>query len=344
MRAFSAPTSNRSNRKASAEKQKGEEKDNMSNTFEKTLVLGYRGMVGSAIVRRMADQGLPKPVLAGRQQLDCLDQASVRRYIAELKPTSVIVAAAKVGGIEANRTQMSEFMYENLTLATNVIEASFRAEVPRLMFLGSSCIYPRLAPQPIREDALLTGPLEPSNEGYAIAKIAGMKLCQYYRRQYGVCYHSTMPTNLYGPGDSYHTKHSHVLPALIRKFEEARLSKAQSVPLWGTGSALREFLHVDDLADAVLFTMGLDNPPDWANVGSGEEVTIRRLAEMVREAVGIDCELVWDPTKPDGTPRKLLDCSLLNGLGWKAKILLKEGLARTIQDYRQEGEVGMRRQ
>lgn len=316
----------------------------MSNKFEKTLVLGYRGMVGSAIVRRMAAHGLPEPVLAGRKELDCLDQAAVRKYIDALKPTSVIVAAARVGGIEANSSQMSAFMYENLMVAANVVEASFRAGVPNLVFLGSSCIYPRLAPQPIREDALLTGPLEPSNEGYAIAKIAGMKLCQYYRRQAGVCYHSVMPTNLYGPGDSYHPKHSHVLPALIRKFEEARVNKSKAVSLWGTGLALREFLHVDDLADAVLFTMGLENPPDWVNVGSGEEVSIRQLAELVREAVGVDCGIEWDSTKPDGTPRKLLDCSLLKGLGWKAKIFLKEGLSRTIQDYRREGAAGTRRE
>ena len=315
----------------------------MSSQFEKTLVLGHRGMVGSAVVRRMAAKGLPPPLTAGRQELDCLDQAAVRRYIAEKRPTSVVVAAAKVGGIEANSTQMSEFMYENLMVATNVVEACLRAGVPRVLFLGSSCIYPRLAPQPIREDALLTGPLEPSNEGYAIAKIAGMKLCQYYRRQYGVCYHSAMPTNLYGPGDSYHPRHSHVLPALIRRFEEARVGGAKSVTLWGTGSALREFLHVDDLADAVLFVMGLDNPPDWVNVGSGEEVSIRDLAEKVRAAVGADCELAWDASKPDGTPRKLLDCSLIRSLGWTPRILLDAGLPRTIEDYRREGATGIRR-
>ena len=315
----------------------------MSSQFEKTLVLGHRGMVGSAVVRRMAAKGLPAPMTAGRQELDCLDQAAVRRYIAEKRPTSVVVAAAKVGGIEANSTQMSEFMYENLMVATNVVEACFRAGVPRVLFLGSSCIYPRLAPQPIREDALLTGPLEPSNEGYAIAKIAGMKLCQYYRRQYGVCYHSAMPTNLYGPGDSYHPRHSHVLPALIRRFEEARVGGVKSVTLWGTGSALREFLHVDDLADAVLFVMGLDNPPDWVNVGSGEEVSIRELAEKVRAAVGADCEIAWDPSKPDGTPRKLLDCSLIRSLGWAPRIFLDAGLPRTVEDYRREGAAGIRR-
>jgi len=315
----------------------------MEQTFEKVLVFGARGMVGSAIVRRMKAQGLPDPVQAGRAEVDCLDQGAVRNYIDAVRPTSVVVAAAKVGGIEANRTQMAAFMYENLMLASNVIDACYRAGIPRVLFLGSSCIYPREAEQPIQESALLGGPLEPSNEGYAIAKIAGLKLCEYYRKQYGVCYHSAMPTNLYGPGDNYHLKHSHVLPALIRKFEEARESGQRSVTLWGTGSALREFLHVDDLADAVLHLMGLDNPPDWVNAGSGEEVSIRQLAELVRDAVGVDCEIVWDSTKPDGTPRKLLDCSLINGLGWRSAIPLREGVARTILDYRREGEAGVRR-
>ena len=307
-------------------------------------MIGHRGMVGSAIVRRMKALGLPEPVLVGRQELDCLDQAAVRDYLATVKPTAVIMAAAKVGGIEANRTLMAEFMYENLMVATNVVDASYRAGVPRLLFLGSSCIYPRMAEQPIREETLLAGPLELSNEGYAIAKIAGLKLCQYYRRQYGLCYHSVMPTNLYGPGDNYHPKHSHVLPALIRKFEDARLEGRKIVSLWGTGSALREFLHVDDLADAVLFTMGLDDPPDWVNIGSGEEVSIRELAELVREAVGVDCMIEWDAAKPDGTPRKLLDSSLISGLGWKAAISLRKGLARTVEDYRREGAAGIRRE
>ena len=315
----------------------------MDATFERTLVLGHRGMVGSAVVRRMAERGLPAPMTAGRAELDCLDQAAVRRFVAERRPTSVVVAAAKVGGIEANRSQMAAFMYENLMVAANVVEACFRAGVPRVLFLGSSCIYPRMAPQPIREDALLAGPLEPSNEGYAIAKIAGMKLCQYYRRQHGVCYHSVMPTNLYGPGDSYHPTHSHVLPALIRRFEEARDNGAAATTLWGTGSALREFLHVDDLADAVLFLMGLADPPDWVNVGSGEEVSIRALAEKVRAACGASCQIAWDPSKPDGTPRKLLDCSLIRSLGWTPRILLDAGLPRTVEDYRREGAAGTRR-
>ena len=312
-------------------------------SFNKCLVLGYRGMVGSAIVRRMKDRGLPSPILASRDEVDCLDQAAVHDYIAGVRPDSIIVAAAKVGGIEANRTQMAEFMYQNIMIAANAVEAAFRIRVPRLLFLGSSCIYPRIVPQPICENELLSGMLEPSNEGYAIAKIAGLKLCQYYRREYGLSYHSLMPTNLYGPGDSYHPAHSHVLPALIRKFEEARISGAKKVTLWGTGSALREFLHTDDLADAVLDMMSADNPPDWVNVGSGEEVSIKQLAEMIRTATGTDCEIEWDPTRPDGTPRKLLDCSLIHSYGWSPKIFLKEGLARTIIDYRNEGLSKIRR-
>lgn len=315
----------------------------MSNTFEKVVVLGARGMVGSALVRKIKEMGLPEPIAACRKDVDCLNQVAVREYLKKEKPTSVIVAAAKVGGIEANRTQMSEFMYENLTLATNVIEGAMRAEIPNLMFLGSSCIYPRMAEQPIREDSLLSGALEPTNEGYAIAKIAGMKLCQYYRKQYGVSYRSVMPTNLYGPGDSYDRKHSHVLPALIRRFEEAKEQGAKEITLWGDGKALREFLHVDDLAEATLFMMGLKDAPDWVNVGSGEEVSIKQLAEMIRDATGAECVINWDPTHPNGTPRKLLDCSLINGLGWKAKIGLKEGIARTLIDYKREGELGIRR-
>ena len=312
-------------------------------SFEKCLVIGYKGMVGSAIVRRMKERGLPPPVLASRAELDCLDQVSVREYIAKTNPASIVVAAAKVGGIEANRTQMAEFMYQNIMIAANVIEAAARAKTPRLLFLGSSCIYPRVVPQPIRENELLSGMLEPSNEGYAIAKIAGLKMCQYYRREYGLMFHSVMPTNLYGPGDSYHPEHSHVLPALIRKFEDARVSGAKKVTLWGTGSSLREFLHTDDLADAVLDVMRVDDPPDWVNVGSGEEVSIKQLAEMIRTATGADCEIEWDPTRPDGTPRKLLDCSLIRYYGWTPKITLQNGLAKTITDYRNEGAAGIRR-
>ncbi len=307
-----------------------------SEIFQKVYVAGHRGMVGSAILRRMQALGLPAPIVASREELDLQDQAAVRAFMQQKRPSSVIVAAARVGGIEANRTRPAEFLYENLAIAANVVEAAFRCEVPRLLYLGSSCIYPRAAPQPMPEDALLTGPLEPTNEGYAIAKIAGMKLCQMYRRQYGVCYHSAMPTNLYGPGDNYDPAGSHVLPALVRKFERARLDGARQVSLWGTGAALREFLHVDDLADALLFLLRLDDPPDWVNVGSGREVSIRALAERVRDACGIEAELTWDASKPDGMPRKLLDCSLLHRLGWHATISLEEGLARTVADYRNE--------
>ena len=308
--------------------------------FARIYVAGHSGMVGSAILRRMQTLGLPAPITVGHGTLDLRVQADVRTFIAEARPTSIIVAAAKVGGIEANRSQPASFLYDNLSIAANMIDAAYHAGVPRLLYLGSSCIYPRLAPQPMPEEALQTGPLEPTNEGYAVAKIAGMKLCQMYRRQYGVCYHSAMPTNLYGPGDNYDSAGSHVLPAFLRRFEEARERGDASVSLWGTGVALREFLHVDDLADAALFLLGLEDPPDWVNVGSGQEVSIRELAERARDACGAKCELRWDPTKPDGMPRKLLDCSRLHALGWHHKIDLDEGLARTIADYRREKAEG----
>ena len=307
-------------------------------TLDKVLVLGARGMVGSAIVRRLrASDMVGEVVAAGRQECDCLDRASVLRCYREVGPTAVVVAAAKVGGIEANRTMPYDFLLQNLAIATNTIDVALELGVPRMLFLGSSCIYPRMAEQPIREDSLLTSALEPTNEGYAIAKIAGLKLCQMARRQHGVLYHSLMPTNLYGPHDNYHPQHSHVLPALIRRFETAREEGAESVTLWGTGTALREFLHVDDLADAVLFSLLSDNPPDWANVGSGEEVSIRELAEIVRDACGAKCRIDWDATHPDGTPRKLLDTSVLRALGWSPRISLREGVARTVLDYRREG-------
>jgi GDP-L-fucose synthase len=310
---------------------------------ERLFVAGHRGMVGSAVLRRLAARGRPAPLVAERGELDLCDQAAVRAYVARTRPTAVLVAAARVGGIEANRTQPAAFLYENLAIATNLVDAAYRAGVPRLLFLGSSCIYPRLAPQPMTEDALLSGPLEPTNEGYAIAKIAGLKLCQCYRRQYGVCYHSAMPTNLYGPGDNYDLAGSHVLPALIRRFEDARAGGAPSVTLWGTGAARREFLHVDDLADALIFLLGLADPPDWVNVGTGEEIAIRALAERVHEACGARCAVQWDASKPDGTPRKLLDCTRLRQLGWQARITLAEGITRTVQDFRLERAAGVAR-
>ena len=304
------------------------------------FVAGHRGMVGSAILRAMACRGLPPPLTATHAELDLTDQAATRAFIARHRPACIVLAAARVGGIEANRSQLGAFLYENLMIAANVIHAAHEADVPRLLFLGSTCIYPRLAPQPIPESALLTGPLEATNEGYALAKIAGLKLCQFYRRQYGRLYHSAMPTNLYGPGDNYHPAHSHVLPALIRKFEEARLSGAKEVTLWGTGAPLREFLHVDDLARAALFLLDLADPPDWVNAGSGEEFSIRELAERIRDATGCQAGLRFDPTMPDGTPRKFCDTSLLRSLGWRPEIALPEGLRRTVDDYRSDAAAG----
>ncbi len=308
-----------------------------------TFVAGHRGMVGSAILRAMALRGLPPPLTATHAELDLTDQAATRAFLARHRPSCVILAAARVGGIEANRSQIASFLYENLMMAANVIHAAHEADVPRLLFLGSTCIYPRLAPQPIPEEALLTGPLEATNEGYALAKIAGLKLCQFYRKQYGRLYHSAMPTNLYGPGDNYHPEHSHVLPALIRKFEEARLAGAAEVTLWGTGAPLREFLHVDDLARAVLFLLARDNPPDWVNVGSGEEVSIRALAALVRSATGCSAALRFDPSMPDGTPRKFCDTKLIRSLGWAPEITLEEGLRRTVGDFRAESACCRRR-
>ncbi len=307
---------------------------------ERIFVAGHRGMVGAAIVRRMQAQGLPPPVMADHGRLDLRDQAATRRFLEKTKPSAVIVAAAKVGGIEANRTQPATFLYDNLMIAANVIDAAYHCGIQRLLFLGSTCIYPRLAPQPIPEDSLLSGTLEPTNEGYAIAKIAGLKLCEMYRRQYGVCYHSAMPTNLYGPGDNYDLAGSHVLPALIRKFDDAAHTRAPTVSLWGSGTPLREFLHVDDLAAAALFLLQLETPPDWVNVGTGEEVSIRHLAELVRAATGANCDLVFDPSKPDGTPRKLSDTRRLRSLGWKPAMTLQEGIRATVAIYRQEKAAG----
>jgi len=309
---------------------------------EKIYVAGHRGMVGSAVCRELVRCGVGSPLTASHSELDLLDQAAVNAFFTREKPDAVVLAAARVGGIEANRSMIGLFLYENLMIATNVIEAAYRNGVKRLLFLGSSCIYPRLAPQPMREDCLLTGALEPTNEGYALAKIAGLKMCEYYRRQYGVCYHSLMPTNLYGTGDNYHLTHAHVLPTMIRKFDEAKRNGDKTVPLWGTGNPFREFLHVDDLAKATVFLLGHPNPPDLVNVGTGQEVSIRELAEKVRRAVGCEAEPVFDPNMPDGTPRKLLDISLITSLGWKPEISLDDGIARTVAEYRigrEKGEI-----
>ncbi|MDG2167402.1 MAG: GDP-L-fucose synthase [Opitutales bacterium] len=299
----------------------------------KVYVSGHRGMVGSALVRKLDSLGYEKIEISTRDELDLTDQTAVRRFYELEKPDAVVIAAAKVGGIGANSTYPADFIYENLVIATNQIHAAYEFGVKRLLFLGSSCIYPKQAPQPMPENCLLTSELEPTNEPYAIAKIAGLKMCQYYRKQHGVMFHSLMPTNLYGPGDNYHLENSHVLPALIRKFHEAKENGDPEVVMWGTGSPLREFLHVDDLADASLFLMGLENPPDWVNVGSGDEVSIRQLAESVKEAVGYEGTIVQDLEKPDGTPRKLMDNSLLNSLGWTRAIDLGSGIKRTYESF-----------
>ncbi|MBL9179958.1 MAG: GDP-L-fucose synthase, partial [Verrucomicrobiaceae bacterium] len=276
----------------------------------KLFISGHKGMVGSALVRRF--QGSPgiSLVLRSRQELDLSDQAAVTAFYETEKPDAAIIAAGKVGGIYANNTFPAEFIHENLAIATNCIHSAWVSGVRRLLFLGSSCIYPKLAPQPIREDSLLSSALEPTNEAYAIAKIAGVKMAEYYRRQYGVVFHSAMPTNLYGPGDNYHPRNSHVMPALIRRFHEAKMDGLDEVKAWGTGTPRREFMHVDDLANACAFLLQADDPPDLVNVGSGSDVTIRELVELVAAVVGYSGRIIWDESKPDGTPRKLLDTSL----------------------------------
>jgi GDP-L-fucose synthase len=306
----------------------------------KLFIAGHQGMVGGALVRRFAREPDVTLLLRPRRELDLTNQAAVDAFYAAEKPDVAIIAAAKVGGIHANSTYPAEFLFANLAIATNTIHGAYRAGVKRLLFLGSSCIYPKHAPQPMPEDSLLTGPLEPTNEAYAIAKIAGLKLAQFYRQQYGVCYHSAMPTNLYGPGDNYHPQNSHVLPALIRRFDEAREAGRPEVVAWGTGSPQREFLHVDDLADACAFLLHHDNPPDLINVGVGTDVTIRELTELVAAVVGYRGKITWDATKPDGTPRKLMDVSRLSALGWKAKIMLRAGLEKTYASYLAEKASG----
>lgn len=307
---------------------------------KRIFVTGHQGMVGSALHRRLKAEGCPGLITRTRAELDLLNQAQVEAFFAAEKPEVVFVGAAKVGGIHANDTYPGEFIYDNLIIATTLIEAARKHGAGRLLFLGSSCIYPKHAPQPMTEDALLTSPLEPTNEAYAIAKIAGLKLCQYYRKQYGALFHSAMPTNLYGPNDNYHPRNSHVLPALIRRFHEAKQRGDAEVVVWGTGSPKREFLHVDDLADACVFLLGLDNPPDWVNVGTGTDVTIKELAETVRDVTGFAGRLTWDSTKPDGTPRKLLDVSRMRSLGWSSRIGLREGIERTYRDFLAESAAG----
>lgn len=296
-------------------------------------VAGHQGLVGSAIVRCLQQAGYSQLLVRTHAELDLTDPAAVGAFFDVERPDYVFLAAAKVGGIHANASYPAEFIRDNLAIQTSVIHAAWHHEVKKLLFLGSSCIYPKLAPQPIREDSLLTGPLEPTNEWYAIAKIAGIKTCQAYRRQYGFNAISLMPTNLYGPGDNFDLANSHVLPALIRKFHEARIADAPSVTVWGSGTPRREFLHVDDLADAALFLMQDYDGEAIVNVGVGEDVTIRELAELIREVVGYSGKIVFDPGQPDGTPRKLLDVSRLHALGWQARIPLGEGIAATYAWY-----------
>ncbi len=303
------------------------------NRGARIFVAGHRGMVGSAIVRRLQRGGYDNLLLRDRAALDLTDQAAVERFFAAERPDYVFIAAAKVGGIQANNTFRAEFLYQNLMIESNVIHAAWRAGVERLLFLGSSCIYPRDCPQPIREDYLLTGPLEPTNEPYAIAKIAGIKLCESYNRQYGTRYVSAMPTNLYGPNDNYDLATSHVLPALIRKAHEARERGDAELVVWGSGRPLREFLYVDDMADACVFLMESGVSEGLFNVGTGSDVSIRELAQTVMDVVGFQGRIVFDAAKPDGTPRKLLDVGRLRELGWCASTGLREGIALAYRDF-----------
>lgn len=297
----------------------------------KIYVAGHRGLVGSAIVRVLRDQGYTNLLLKTIKELDLRRQQAVEEFFTTERPEYVFVAAAKVGGINANNTYRAEFLYENLMIEANLIHSAYLSGAKKLLFLGSSCIYPKLCPQPMQEEHLLTGFLEPTNEPYAIAKIAGLKLCENYCRQYGVNFISAMPTNLYGINDNFDLANSHVLPALLRKTHEAKLNNAESVEVWGTGKALREFLYVDDLADALVFLMNHYNDVQFVNVGTGEEVSIKDLALLIKAVVGYEGELKFDSSKPDGTPRKLLDTTKLNAAGWQSKIPLKQGLELTYQ-------------
>ncbi len=300
---------------------------------KRIFVSGHRGMVGSALVRRLASENC-EVLTATRDELDLLRQAAVETWMASARPDVVVIAAATVGGIFANDTRPAEFIYDNLVIETNLINAAHTARVEKLLFLGSSCIYPKLAPQPLREDSLLTGPLEPTNEWYAVAKIAGIKLCQAYRRQYGDNFISAMPTNLYGPNDNFDLQMGHVLPALLRKAHEAKAAGADHLVVWGSGRPRREFLHVDDLASALVFLLERYSGEEHVNVGTGSDLSIRELAEMICRTVGFDGSLRFDATKPDGTPQKLLDISKLSGMGWTAKTPLREGLEKTYRAVR----------
>jgi GDP-L-fucose synthase len=306
------------------------------NKSDKIFVAGHRGMVGSAICRKLQQEGYSQIITKTSKELDLTDQKSVNAFFEKEKPQFVFLAAAKVGGIHANNTYRADFLYRNLMIESNVIHSAHVHGVEKLLFLGSSCIYPKMAPQPLQEDSLLTGTLEYTNEPYAIAKIAGIKMCEAYRDQYGSNFISAMPTNLYGPNDNYDLQNSHVLPALIRKFHEAKINQSPSVEVWGTGSPLREFLHVDDLAEACYFLMQRYNDKQFVNVGCGEDLSIKSLAEMIQSIVGFPGELIWNTEKPDGTPRKLMDVSKIKGLGWSPKINLAQGIAAVYQEYQQQ--------
>ncbi|MBK8615068.1 MAG: GDP-L-fucose synthase [Flavobacteriales bacterium] len=303
------------------------------NKTDKIYIAGHRGMVGSAIVRKLQAEGYANIITRGSKELDLKDQGAVRDFFEKEKPDVVVLAAAKVGGIHANNVYRAQFLYENLMIESNVIHSSYENGVKKLLFLGSSCIYPKMAPQPLKEESLLTGLLEQTNEPYAIAKIAGIKLAESYRRQYGCNYISAMPTNLYGPNDNYDLNNSHVLPALIRKFHTAKVTNAPSVEVWGTGSPMREFLHVDDLADGCYFLLQNYNEEMFVNIGTGEDLTIKALAEMIKEIVGYTGELKWNTEKPDGTPRKLMDVSRLHNMGWKHRIALRDGIAAVYAEF-----------
>ena len=302
----------------------------------KIYVAGHRGMVGSAILRKLQEQGFNNILTKTSTELDLRNQQAVNDFFAQSRPEYVFLAAAKVGGILANNTYRAEFLYDNLAMESNIIHAAYKHEVTKLLFLGSSCIYPKMAEQPMKEEYLLTGLLEPTNEPYAIAKIAGIKLCEAYRDQYGCNFISGMPTNLYGRGDNYHLQNSHVIPAMIRKFHEAKTNKAAHVEIWGTGAPLREFMYVDDLADASIFLVKQYNEKLFLNIGTGEELSIRQLAMTVKEVTGFDGDIHFDTSKPDGTPRKLMDSSRIHNLGWKHTTALKDGLKKAYQFFQEE--------